>query len=116
MTDAWLGLLWWCWVMMMMMCGVCVCSGVITAALYLESFLKKRSKPGASQHRATPWVHVDFNAANAGARPGRPEGGDPQGMRALFELVKEVSSKGGWPVDQDEEPPADDAAEDEGSP
>jgi hypothetical protein len=38
---------------------------------------------------------------NAG-RPGRPEGGDAQGMRALFELIKEIGEKGGLPV-QDEE-------------
>jgi hypothetical protein len=27
-------------------------------------------------------------------------GGDAQGMRALFELVKEVAAQGGWPQDE----------------
>lgn len=88
----------------MLLCLLCwVCSGVITAALYLESFLQKRSKPGAAKHRATPWVHMDFNGANAAGRPGRPEGGEPQGMRALFHLIKEVGEKGGWPAEGEEE-------------
>ena len=29
---------------------------------------------------------MDFMGSNVGGRPGRPEGGDAQGMRALFEV------------------------------
>jgi hypothetical protein len=38
--------------------------------------LQKRSQPGAShlKHKVTPWVHMDFNGSNPGARPGRPDG------------------------------------------
>ena len=80
-------------------------SGSITAALYLEAFLKSRSAPGASlqKHKRTPWIHMDFMGSNPGGRPGRPEGGDAQGMRALYEVVKEVAEKGGWPKDAGEE-------------
>ncbi|KAM3569355.1 hypothetical protein VYU27_008544, partial [Nannochloropsis oceanica] len=80
-------------------------SGSITAALYLQEFLQKRSSPGTSlqKHKATPWIHMDFMGSNNGGRPGRPEGGDAQGMRALFEVVKEVGAKGGWPKDGKEE-------------
>lgn len=54
----------------------CPNSGSITAALYLEEFLQKRSQPGASRHKhkVTPWLHMDMNGSNSSNRPGRPEG------------------------------------------
>jgi len=52
--------------------------GAITAALFLQEFVT----PG------TPWIHLYFMAWNEAARPGRPEGGEAQGMRALFELIR----------------------------
>ncbi len=48
--------------------------GAITAALFLRKFVKKD----------VPWVHLDMMAWNLKARPGRPEGGEAQAMRALF--------------------------------
>ena len=36
-----------------------------------------------------PWIHVDLMAYNLRSLPGRPEGGDAMGMRALFELIKQ---------------------------
>ena len=51
--------------------------GAITAALFLAEFVDP----------ATPWVHLDLYAWNAKARPGRPEGGEPQAVRALYELA-----------------------------
>ena len=51
--------------------------GAITAALFLESFVT----PG------TPWIHVDFMGWNETGRPGRPEGGEAQGMCALYALI-----------------------------
>lgn len=53
--------------------------GAITAALFLQEFT-------AGQ---TPWIHIDFMAFNMRSRPGRPEGGDAMGMRALFALIKD---------------------------
>ena len=53
-------------------------AGAITAALYLQAFV------GAQ----TPWIHVDLMAWNASARPGRPVGGEAQGMRALYALIE----------------------------
>jgi leucyl aminopeptidase len=54
-------------------------AGAITAALFLQEFIQ----PGI------PWVHVDFMAYNVRSLPGRPEGGEAMGMRALFELIKQ---------------------------
>lgn len=36
---------------------------------------------------STPWIHVDMAAYNMTDRPGRPKGGEAQGMRALYELI-----------------------------
>jgi leucyl aminopeptidase len=49
-------------------------AGAITAALFLEAFVK----PGV------PWVHFDIMAWNNGAQPGRPEGGEAMGLRAVY--------------------------------
>ncbi|MEM7795975.1 MAG: leucyl aminopeptidase family protein [Cyanobacteria bacterium P01_C01_bin.118] len=53
--------------------------GSITAALFLQEFVQDN----------IPWVHVDFMAYNLRSLPGRPEGGEAMGMRALFELIKQ---------------------------
>lgn len=53
-------------------------AGAITAALYLEKFVEK----------GVPWVHIDTFAWNASTRPGRPEGGEALGMRAVFEYIR----------------------------
>lgn len=52
-------------------------AGAIVAALFLRRFVK----PG------TPWAHLDTYAWNDAARPGRPEGGEAQGMRAVFAAI-----------------------------
>jgi leucyl aminopeptidase len=52
--------------------------GAITAALFLQEFVTA----------GTPWIHVDFMGWNENERPGRPEGGEAQGMRALFALIE----------------------------
>jgi leucyl aminopeptidase len=54
-------------------------AGAITAALFLQEFVN----PGI------PWVHLDIMAWNPVARPGRPEGGEAQGMRAAFAAIVE---------------------------
>jgi len=48
-------------------------AGAITAALFLRRFVA----PG------TPWVHLDLYAWNDTTRPGRPEGGEAQALRAI---------------------------------
>jgi len=53
-------------------------AGSVTAALYLSRFVEARS-----------WVHFDIYAWNPDSRPGRPFGGEAQGPRAVFELLKE---------------------------
>ncbi|MEO1401410.1 MAG: leucyl aminopeptidase family protein [Cyanobacteria bacterium J06635_1] len=52
--------------------------GAITAALFLKEFIKPE----------IPWIHLDFMAYNLRSQPGRPEGGEAMGMRALFELIR----------------------------
>ncbi|NNE84785.1 MAG: leucyl aminopeptidase family protein, partial [Alphaproteobacteria bacterium] len=51
----------------------------ITAALFLQEFVEA----------GIPWAHFDIMAWNTSTRPGRPEGGDAQGMRAAFTLIAE---------------------------
>lgn len=52
-------------------------AGAITAALYLERFVPSEM----------PWLHVDVYAWNDDERPGRPKGGEAQGLRAFFRFL-----------------------------
>ena len=52
--------------------------GAITAALFLQRFIEP--------HIA--WAHIDLIAWNLSSRPGRPEGGEAMGMRAVFKALK----------------------------
>ncbi len=53
-------------------------AGSITAALFLQRFVKT----------AASWVHFDVYAWNPKPRPGQPVGGEAQGIRALYEVIK----------------------------
>jgi len=53
-------------------------AGAIIAALYLKRFVPA----GIS------WAHVDVYAWNDSARPGRPEGGEAQSLRALLQMIE----------------------------
>ena len=52
-------------------------AGAIIAALYLAEFVKP----------STPWAHLDVYASNPSTRPGRPEGGEATGLRALYRAI-----------------------------
>lgn len=52
--------------------------GAITAALFLEHFVEPN----------IPWAHIDLMAFNTSARPGRPEGGEAQGIRGIYAMLK----------------------------
>jgi leucyl aminopeptidase len=52
--------------------------GAIVAAVYLAEFVQ----------RARTWVHLDVNAGNDKARPGRPEGGEATGLQALYRWIR----------------------------
>lgn len=52
--------------------------GAITAALYLEKFVKPK----------IPWVHFDIMAWNLRHRAGRPQGGEAMALRATYALLK----------------------------
>ncbi len=53
-------------------------AGSITAALFLRRFVEKTKS----------WVHFDIYAWNPTAKSARPEGGDVQTARALFDLIE----------------------------
>ncbi|OGT45234.1 MAG: leucyl aminopeptidase [Gammaproteobacteria bacterium RIFCSPHIGHO2_12_FULL_41_20] len=52
--------------------------GAIAAALFLKEFVPDD----------IPWLHFDLMAWNLKARPGRPQGGEAMGLRALFSYLK----------------------------
>ena len=52
--------------------------GAITAALFLQRFIEP--------HIA--WAHIDLMAWNLSSRPGRPEGGEAMGMRAVYKALE----------------------------
>lgn len=53
-------------------------AGAITAALYLQTFIED----------TVPWAHIDMMAWNPAGRPGRPKGGEAQGLRALLSMLQ----------------------------
>jgi leucyl aminopeptidase len=55
--------------------------GAITAALFLQKFVSRGTA-------AKGWLHIDENGWTARAKAGHPEGGEPQGVRALYALLK----------------------------
>jgi leucyl aminopeptidase len=57
-------------------------AGSIVAALYLERFVPE----------GQPWLHLDCYAWNDGERPGRPAGGEAQGLRAAFEFLRVLAA------------------------
>jgi leucyl aminopeptidase len=53
-------------------------AGAITAALFLEHFVP----------REQAWMHLDLFAWNPKSRPGRPEGGEAQTLRAVVAMLE----------------------------
>lgn len=60
-------------------------AGSITAALFLSRFVEK----------AKIWSHIDIYAWTPSAKPGRPEGGEAQTIRALFKVISDRFGAGG---------------------
>ena len=58
--------------------GASKMAGCMTAALFLQRFVDP----------AIAWSHVDVYSWNDGERPGKPAGGDAQGLRAAFALLQ----------------------------
>jgi leucyl aminopeptidase len=56
-------------------------AGAIVGALFLQRFVPA----------ATKWAHLDLYAWNDSSRPGRPEGGETQGMRAVAAAVETLT-------------------------
>ena len=72
--------------------------GAITAALYLNEFVEARAQADGADAAADAaadagdaqppaWLHIDMMAYNNASKPGRPEGGEAMGVRALFRLL-----------------------------
>ena len=57
-------------------------AGAISAALYLERFVPE----------GQPWLHLDAYAWNDSERPGRPTGGEAQGLRAAYEFLRTLTA------------------------
>jgi len=57
-------------------------AGAITAALFLQEFLRPETR----------WVHLDIMAWNTASRPGRPEGGEAMGLRAVYGLIEDLAA------------------------
>ena len=55
--------------------------GAITAALFLQEFVKPEIK----------WAHIDLMAWNLSAKPGRPRGGEAMAIRSIFTALKNNS-------------------------
>ena len=53
--------------------------GAITAALFLNEFVDA----------GIPWAHLDVMGWNNSSSPGRPEGGEAMGMRAMYAVMAE---------------------------
>jgi len=53
-------------------------AGAVTAALFLEHFVPREQK----------WIHIDLFAWTPKAKPGRPEGGEAQTLRATFAMLE----------------------------
>jgi leucyl aminopeptidase len=53
-------------------------AGAIIAALFLQRFVTSK----------TAWAHIDVYCWNDQSRPGRPEGGEAQSLRALYGAVE----------------------------
>ena len=53
-------------------------AGSITAALFLSRFVPEGQR----------WLHADIYAWNPKDAPGRPEGGEAQAIRALYQLLE----------------------------
>lgn len=58
--------------------------GAITAALFLQEFVI----PDIS------WIHIDVMAWNLRSLPGRPEGGEAMGVRAITDLIRQIAEEG----------------------
>ena len=54
-------------------------AGSVTAALYLERFVPA----------GLPWAHSDVYSWNDADRPGRPAGGEAQGLRAAWAFLEQ---------------------------
>ncbi|HMA49230.1 MAG TPA: leucyl aminopeptidase family protein, partial [Magnetospirillaceae bacterium] len=59
-------------------------AGAITAGLFLAEFVSP----------STQWAHIDLFAWNPAARPGRPEGGEAMGLRAVYAAIRQRYAAG----------------------
>lgn len=58
-------------------CSTSPYAGAIIAGLFLQKFITKQ----------TPWLHFDIMAWNLSSKPGKPEGGEAMGLRAVAQYL-----------------------------
>ncbi|MDF1751026.1 MAG: leucyl aminopeptidase family protein [Alphaproteobacteria bacterium] len=58
-------------------------AGAITAALFLEKFVEPTIE----------WAHFDLMSWNTSSKPGRPEGGEAQGIRGVLQVLQDRYAK-----------------------
>jgi leucyl aminopeptidase len=63
-------------------------AGSVTAALFLTRFVEK----------AKSYAHFDIYGWTPAAKPGRPEGGEVQGARVIYAILKERFGRGHLPA------------------
>lgn len=56
-------------------------AGAITAALFLQEFINKQTKPAK-------WIHLDLMAYNLKTRPAHPVGGEAMALQAVYHWIK----------------------------
>jgi len=57
-------------------------AGSITAALFLRRFVENAVSGDSA------WAHFDIYGWNPSSKPGRPEGGEAQAARLLYDLIE----------------------------
>lgn len=79
-------------------------AGAIVAALFLKAFVRQASKLSGEHDDdadpSPPWLHVDTAGwrFSGSAGPGRPEGGEPLALRALWRMLRERYPPGPEPA------------------
>ena len=63
-------------------------SGGLVDEIMAAIFLQRFALPGKAKDKTT-WIHLDMGCFHQSSRPGRPEGGEAQGARAVFWWLKQ---------------------------
>ena len=62
---------------------------IIAPSILSADFAKLGEEVKAIDAAGCDWIHIDVMAWNPRSRPGRPEGGEAMGMRAVYALIEQ---------------------------